>query len=140
MPLRSDVVSTSRSRFLLMGLLMALLLAVASPARAQDGSSGDPDPVADADVFDENESEATIEWVTFTLVGIAVCTGLLLVLYIWHTSPRRRLRVATRRRERRDEGRQLDFDDEFLLPADVDDRTDPTDGSDLPVDPVASED
>jgi hypothetical protein len=118
MALRSDPVSNVFFRSLFLGLGLALVMAVSIPAAAQDDPSGEP--ADEVEVFDENESEATVEWVTRALVGIAAGTGLLLVGYIWHTSPRRRLRVATRRREDREASRRVGLEDEFVLPVELD--------------------
>lgn len=118
MALRSDPVSNVFSHSLFLGLVLALAMAVSIPAGAQDDPSGEP--AVEVEAFDENESEATVEWVTRALVGIAAGTGLLLVGYIWHTSPRRRLRVATRRREDREASRRVGLEDEFVLPVELD--------------------
>ena len=52
--------------------------------------------------FDGNETEGTIDRVRLQLLGVAAITGALLVVYIWHTDPERRRRVALRRRDRRE--------------------------------------
>lgn len=90
---------------------IAAVAGSASPAVAQD----------DGVAFDENETEGTIDRVRFQLLGIAAVTGALLVGYIWHTDPQRRQRVALRRRDDRERAALDALDDEFILPADVDD-------------------
>ena len=50
-----------------------------------------------AETFDPNSTEATVVRVRNTLVGIAFACAVGLALFWWHTNPRRRLRVATRR-------------------------------------------
>ncbi len=120
MPLRSDAVARVRIRSLIVLIVLVVSMATAVPATGHAGHSHAGDAAAaETDIFDENESESTIRWVTRALVGIAAGTGLLLVVYIWHTSPRRRLRVATRRRERREASRRLGLEDEFVLPDEV---------------------
>ncbi len=121
MPLRSDAVAgfcIRRLVVLLAPVVLVVSLGAGAPAAAQPAQSSDEGEVVDTstEIFDENESEATIRWVTRALVGIAAGTGFLLVIYIWHTNPRRRLRVATRRRERRESNRRQGLEDEFLLP------------------------
>ena len=80
---------TSRPRTiaaLAFGLLW--FLAAVPPAVATD------DTVAD---YDGRSTEDTVQLVVGSLVAIAVLTAVLLVAYVWHTSPRRRARVAARR-------------------------------------------
>jgi uncharacterized membrane protein YgaE (UPF0421/DUF939 family) len=74
----------------------------------------------DAEAFDANETEGTIDRVRYQLLGVAAITGALLVGYIWHTDPQRRLRVAHRRREDREREAVAALEDEFVLPADAD--------------------
>jgi hypothetical protein len=52
------------------------------------------------DEFDGRSTEDTVRLVVGTLVGIAGVTSVMMLVFVWHTSPRRRLRVATRRAER----------------------------------------
>lgn len=101
---------------LLLVLLSALLVtsnpvAAASPILGQDSS----------DDFDANEAQGTVDTVRRALIGIAIGTGVMLVLYIWHTDPRRRFEVATRRRERREAEQRFGLEDEFVLPGEVED-------------------
>ncbi len=142
MALRSDAVSSLAYRSVLGGVVFVLAIAVGGPAAAQEDAPSEPlpDDVADEviDAFDENESEATIEWVTRSLVGIAGGTGFLLVVYLWHTNPSHRLRVATRRRERREATTRLGLEDEFVLPAEVDEEIAIDDEG--PAEPAAKED
>ena len=70
--------------------------------------------------FDGNETEGTIDRVRLQLLGVAAITGALLVVYIWHTDPERRRRVALRRRDRRERAALQAFDGEFVLPSDLD--------------------
>ena len=51
-------------------------------------------PVQDDEVFDENETQGTIDRVRYQLLAIAGVTGVLLVLYVWHTDPQRRAPVG----------------------------------------------
>ncbi len=83
----------------------------ASPSLAQDS----------ADEFEADEAQGTVDTVRRALIGIAIGTGVMLVLYIWHTDPRRRFEVAMRRRERREAEQGVGVEDEFVLPADFDD-------------------
>ena len=138
MALRSDPVSNALSHSLFLGVVLAMVVAVSIPAGAQDDPSGDP--AVEVEAFDENESEATVEWVTRSLVGIAAGTGLLLVGYIWHTSPRRRLRVATRRREDREVSRRVGLEDEFVLPVEIDEDSGVVVESKDSIEPTLSED
>ena len=94
-------------------------LAVAVPATAQD---------TDDDVFDENETEGTVDSVRYQLWAVAGVTGALLVVYIWHTDPARRQRVADRRQADRDYADALALEDQFLLPADFDGDLEPLPG------------
>lgn len=47
--------------------------------------------------YDGRSTEDTVRLVVGSLVGIAAVVTVLLVAYVWHTSPRRRARVAARR-------------------------------------------
>ena len=53
--------------------------------------------LAQDDVYDGRSTEDTVRLVVGGLVGIAVAVALLTVLYLWHTSPGRRLRIAEAR-------------------------------------------
>lgn len=91
-------------------LVSGLGVSAATPAFAQDD-----------EVFDENETQGTVESIRLQLWGIAAVTGGLLVVYIWHTDPARRQRVADRRRADREFADALHLEDEFVLPVDVED-------------------
>ena len=112
-------------RVLVSAVLCACTVVVAAPAGAaeavpwQDDPS-DSEPSDSDDVFDANETEGTIERVRYQLLAVAAVTGVLLVGYIWHTDPQRRLRVATRRREDRERAGVAALEDEFMLPGEVD--------------------
>lgn len=87
-------------------------VAVAAPVGAQDD-----------DTFDENETESTIDSIRYQLWGIAAVSGVLLVVYIWHTDPARRQRVAERRRSDREHADAMALEDEFVLPEAFDEPT-----------------
>lgn len=89
-----------------MVVLVALALTLlAGPVAAQESDPSVPEvsvvddgEAADlAEPFDGRATEGTIDRVRRTLVGIAVATTVGLVAFWWHTSPARRLRVATQR-------------------------------------------
>lgn len=73
----------------------------------EDGTDGPAtavqlDPAQEvAEPFDGQATEGTIRRVRVTLLSIAGALTVALVVYFWHTMPSRRLRVATRRAERR---------------------------------------
>ena len=73
------------------------------------------------DEFDSNEAQGTVDAVRRALVGVAIGTGVMLVLYIWHTDPRRRFEVAGRRRERQEAKQRIGLEDEFVLPGEIED-------------------
>ena len=89
------------------------------PASASSAFAPSQDLEAD-EGFDGNETEGTIDRVRLQLLGVAAITGALLVVYIWHTDPERRRRVALRRRDRRERAALQAFDGEFVLPSDLD--------------------
>lgn len=98
-------------------VLLGALMATIGPARASS-----PVLAQDAgDDFDANEAQGAVDSVRRSLIGIAIGTGVMLVLYIWHTDPRRRFEVATRRRERREAEQRLGLEEEFVLPSEADD-------------------
>ena len=101
-------------------LAFGVWLAVVAPAAAQDTD--------DADAFDENETEGTVDSVRYQLWAVAGVTGALLVVYIWHTDPERRQRVADRRQADREHADALALEDQFLLPADFDGDLEPLAG------------
>lgn len=51
----------------------------------------------DTAAFDGRSTQDTVRVVVGSLVGLAGVVFVLLLVYVWHTSPRRRLRVALRR-------------------------------------------
>ncbi len=120
-PLRSSaVVHVSRSlRVVLVVAVLAALSVTAGPAAAI-APAQDTDAELDTTEFDANEAEGTVDSVRRRLIAIAIGTGVMLVLYIWHTDPRRRFEVATRRRERREAQERMGLEDGFVLPSEVD--------------------
>lgn len=103
-------------RSLLVALFVVSVLGFGSPVAAQvDGID------AENDVFDANETESTIDAIRYQLWGIAGITGALLVVYIWHTDPARRQRVADRRRSERERAAATALEDMFVLPGEIDD-------------------
>ena len=103
-------------RSLLVALFVVGVLGFGSPVAAQvDGID------AENDVFDANETESTIDAIRYQLWGIAGITGALLVVYIWHTDPARRQRVADRRRSERERAAATALEDMFVLPGEIDD-------------------
>lgn len=98
----------------------ALLLAMvaAGPVSAQattDSGASDSGAVE----FSADETAATIERIRTTLYMIAMATGGLLVVYIWHTNPRRRMGVASRRREASELAALGSLEDGFVLPGEL---------------------
>lgn len=100
---------------------MLSLAAVPSPvgaliSGAQDSDTGQAETndstEADEEEFDGRSTEDTVRFVVGTLVGIAAVTTVMMLVFIWHTSPRRRLRVATRRADRERERSLAEVDDE----------------------------
>lgn len=103
-------------RSLLVALFVVSVLGFGSSVAAQvDGID------AENDVFDANETESTIDAIRYQLWGIAGITGALLVVYIWHTDPARRQRVADRRRSERERAAATALEDMFVLPGEIDD-------------------
>ena len=102
-------------RSLLVALFVVGVLGFGSPVAAQvDGID------AENDVFDANETESTIDAIRYQLWGIAGITGALLVVYIWHTDPARRQRVADRRRSERERAAATALEDLFVLAGEID--------------------
>lgn len=71
--------------------------------------------------FTADETAGDIERIQSSLYVIAALTGGLLVIYIWHTNPRRRMDVAVRRQLAREQDQLDSLDDAFVLPGDVND-------------------
>lgn len=86
-----------------------------SSALAQDA------PVPESSEFFVDGTETTVDRVRTSLFVIAAVTGGLLVVYIWHTNPRRRMAAAVRRREARELAALDSLDEAFVLPAELDD-------------------
>jgi len=72
------------------GLTAAWWWVTAAPVVAQDES------------YDGRSTDDTVRLVVGGLVAIAVGTAVLTLVYLWHTSPRRRHRVAARRAQSED--------------------------------------
>ena len=98
-------------------VLVVSLLGVGAPGAAQVESDG-----AEDEVFDANETESTIDAIRYQLWGIAGITGVLLVLYVWHTDPARRQRVADRRQSKRELAAATALEDMFVLPGEIDEQ------------------
>lgn len=89
-------------------------------------------------MFDANETESTIDAIRYQLWGIAGVTGALLVVYVWHTDPARRQRVADRRQSEREHAAAAVLEDMFVLPGEIEDEqpADTPDGAaDSPTEP-----
>ncbi|GJM39528.1 MAG: hypothetical protein DHS20C19_28950 [Acidimicrobiales bacterium] len=79
---------------------------VASPAGAADELEDDPTGVTvlddadeaqpDSEVVLDSETSDTVRRIRRELVTVGVVAAAALLIYLWHTSPRRRLRVAAR--------------------------------------------
>ncbi len=69
-----------------------------TPATAVQADTGTREA---AEPFDGQATESTVRRARITLLSIAAAMTVALALYWWHTMPSRRLRVATRRAERR---------------------------------------
>ena len=114
-------------------VLVVSVLGAGAPVAAQVDSNG-----AEDDVFDANETESTIDAIRYQLWGIAGVTGALLVVYVWHTDPARRQRVADRRQSEREHAAAAALEDMFVLPGEIEDEqpADTPDGvADFPTEP-----
>lgn len=90
-------------------MIVGILLAVAAPVAAQDGADdpaaepgvtvADEAAPAEAQLVKDDDTSATVQRIRRELIAIAAVTTVGLVIFVWHTSPSRRLRVATRRAE-----------------------------------------
>ena len=150
--LRSSPVRSSSRAVRIICIATALLAAVGFGTTAsastlsdvyQDAESDDPtdgtdsgrvesaDPIAaDEEEFDGRTTADTVRLVVGSLIAIAIGTALLMLMFIWHTSPRRRFRVATRRAERRRAEAASDVDgNEVAGEDDEDDEDDEADRS-----------
>ena len=92
----------------------ALCLGVLVAAPATAAAQGDDTE------FTADETAGDIDRIRTSLLVIAAATGVLLVVYVWHTNPRRRMDVAVRRRAAREQEQMDTLDDAFVLPADAD--------------------
>lgn len=88
-----------------------VLVCIAAPvaAVAQDAQ----------EAFTADETASDIDRIRHSLFVIAAVIGGLLVIYVWHTNPRRRMDVAIRRRAAREQDQMNFLDDTFVLPVDV---------------------
>ena len=102
-----------RRAFAALFLVTALAVGVAAPA-ASVAQGADEEFTAD-------ETAGDIDRIRTSLYVIAAVTGGLLVVFIWHTNPRRRMDVAIRRRAAREQDQMDSLDDAFVLPGEVDD-------------------
>lgn len=84
-----------------------MLLFGASPARAQDDDSGTEPAITvvtdgdeakpESEIVRDDETSDTIQGIRRNLIVVAIVTAAALVLYLWHTSPSRRFRIAAAR-------------------------------------------
>ena len=81
---------------------------------------GDDPATEDEDEFDGRSTADTVRVVVGSLIAVAGATAILMLVFIWHTSPRRRFRVATRRGERRRSQLASDEDDMALDDDEID--------------------
>ena len=80
--------------------------AQADPAESQEQSQDEQQ--ADYPFYDGRAADGQVDMVVASLVSIAAFMTVMLGLFLWHTSPRRRLLVARRRADSRvDELREL---------------------------------
>lgn len=110
------VVSCRFLRRLVVALAIGLLLAVGvgvGPATGQ--APADPAPLE----VDTEETAATVDRIRERLYLIAAGTGALLVVYIWHTNPRRRFLAHERRREARELAALDALEEVFVLPGEL---------------------
>jgi hypothetical protein len=91
---------------MLLATLVAMISLVwASPAHAQDEPSptgvtvldGDEDAQPESGIVRDEDTSATVRRIRRDLIVVAALTAVGLVVYVWHTSPTRRVRVAARR-------------------------------------------
>ena len=85
--------------------VVALVLLSVSPATAQD----EPEPTGvtvlddtdeaqpDSEIVRDDETSDTIQGIRRDLLLVAGASAVALVVYLWHTSPSRRFRIATER-------------------------------------------
>ena len=108
----------------LAAVVAAVSLAWAMPALAQD----DPEPTGvtilddgeeaqpESAVVRDDDTSATVRRIRRDLVIIAGAMSVAVAIYIWHTSPSRRVRIATQRAEViLDQPDDLDESDELVV-------------------------
>ncbi|MEM7140540.1 MAG: hypothetical protein AAF548_05845 [Actinomycetota bacterium] len=88
-------------------VLVVVMVGVAAPAGAQDDPAPAPAAVTVLDdaeearpesaVVRDDETSDTVRRIRRDLLVVGSITGVALVIYLWHTSPRRRLRIAADR-------------------------------------------
>ena len=96
-------------RLLLATLFVACMLLVAGPASAQDEPEPEPTGVTVLDggegaqpesgIVRDEDTSATVQRIRRDLLLVAGFTAVGLVVYVWHTNPTRRVRVAAERAE-----------------------------------------
>lgn len=99
--------------------LLAVVLFVGAVVGAVAGAAAAVSAQEDDVEFTADETAGDIDRIRTSLIVIAVATGALLVVYVWHTNPRRRMDVAVRRRAALEQEQMDTLDDAFLLPADA---------------------
>ena len=87
----------------------AITLAWAAPALAQDDPEPEPtgvtvldggeDAQPESGIVRDDDTSATVRRIRRDLVLVAGLTAVGLAVYVWHTSPTRRVRVAAQRAE-----------------------------------------
>jgi hypothetical protein len=90
-------------------LVAAMTLSCAAPAFAQDEVDPEPtgvtviddgeDAQPESGILRDDDTSATVREIRRNLILVAAATAAGLVVYVWHTSPARRVRVATARAE-----------------------------------------
>lgn len=95
-----------------MAVLVAVIVTFAAPTAAQD----EPDPTGvtvlddgdeaqpDSGLVRDDETSRTVERIRRELVAVGFVMAAALVVFVWHTSPRRRLRIAAERLDEPDPG------------------------------------
>jgi hypothetical protein len=90
-------------------LVVATTLWWATPAFAQNDVEPEPtgvtilddgeDAQPESGILRDDDTSATVRDIRRDLVTVAVVTAAGLIVYVWHTSPSRRVRIAARRAE-----------------------------------------
>ena len=87
-------------------IVVVAVCAVAGPAGAAEEPADDPgvtvlddadEAQPESEVVIDNETSDTVRRIRRELVAAGIVVSVALLVYIWHTSPRRRLRIAARR-------------------------------------------